>query len=83
MIDIHSHILPGVDDGAMNIEESLEMAAMAAESGVDYIVATPHCNIPGVYDNYWGPSMKESLVKLRRAVNVIFRFGLWQGWRFL
>ena len=48
MIDIHSHILPGVDDGAMNIEESLEMAAMAAESGVDYIVATPHCNIPGV-----------------------------------
>ena len=69
MIDIHSHILPGVDDGAMNIEESLEMAAMAAESGVDYIVATPHCNIPGVYDNYWGPSMKESLVKLRRAVN--------------
>ena len=69
MIDIHSHILPGVDDGAMNIEESLEMASMAAESGVDYIVATPHCNIPGVYDNYLGPSMKESLVKLRRAVN--------------
>lgn len=52
MIDIHSHILPGIDDGAINMEEAVEMAAMAAESGVKYMVATPHCNIPGVCDNY-------------------------------
>ena len=45
MIDIHSHILPGVDDGAMNIEESLEMASMAAESGVDYIVAVSYTHL--------------------------------------
>lgn len=52
MIDIHSHVLPGVDDGSESMEMSLEMLALAAESGVDVIVATPHCNIPDEYDNY-------------------------------
>lgn len=44
MIDIHSHILPGLDDGAQTIEESVEMLAMAAASGTTDIVATPHAN---------------------------------------
>ncbi len=52
MLDIHSHILPGIDDGAYDIDTTLEMLALAADSGVDGIVATSHCNIPGVYDNY-------------------------------
>lgn len=43
MIDLHCHILPGVDDGARHMEESIHMAAMAAESGVTALVATPHC----------------------------------------
>lgn len=42
MIDIHCHILPGIDDGSSGPEESLEMARMAVWSGVTQIAATPH-----------------------------------------
>lgn len=42
MIDLHSHILPGLDDGAQNIEEAIEMAKMAERDGIQKIVATPH-----------------------------------------
>jgi protein-tyrosine phosphatase len=41
-IDIHSHILPQIDDGANDIEESLGLARMALENGVKQIIATPH-----------------------------------------
>jgi protein-tyrosine phosphatase len=44
MIDIHCHILPGVDDGAKSIEESMEMAKQAVLDGIHTIVATPHHN---------------------------------------
>ena len=44
MIDIHCHILPDYDDGADSLEEALEMARMAALSGVTDIIATPHFN---------------------------------------
>lgn len=43
MIDLHSHILPELDDGAQSLEESLAMARMAVESGIRVMVATPHC----------------------------------------
>lgn len=42
MIDIHSHILPGADDGAVDLQTSLEMADIAIKSGVTAIVATSH-----------------------------------------
>ena len=42
MIDLHCHILPGVDDGAKTMEDSLDMARHAASEGIDTIVATPH-----------------------------------------
>lgn len=42
MIDIHSHILPGVDDGAKHITESIAMAKLAASEGIQTIIATPH-----------------------------------------
>lgn len=51
MIDIHSHILPGVDDGAQSIEESILMAEAAVKDGITHIVATPHHN-NGAYHNY-------------------------------
>lgn len=44
MIDIHSHILPGLDDGSKSLEESIAMARMAAAAGTTDIVATPHAN---------------------------------------
>ncbi|GAX89380.1 tyrosine-protein phosphatase [Effusibacillus lacus] len=50
MIDIHCHVLPGVDDGAATLEESLAMVRMAAEEGITDIVATPHTE-DGVYSN--------------------------------
>jgi protein-tyrosine phosphatase len=42
VIDLHSHILPGVDDGPATLEASLEMARVAAQSGIETMAATPH-----------------------------------------
>lgn len=42
IIDLHNHILPGVDDGAMSMDDAVEMAALAARCGIGTIVATPH-----------------------------------------
>lgn len=43
MIDIHTHILPGIDDGTTTDDEALEFARVAAGDGTRTIVATPHC----------------------------------------
>ena len=43
MIDLHSHILSELDDGAQSLWESLAMARMAVDSGITSMVATPHC----------------------------------------
>ena len=48
MIDIHCHIIPGIDDGPGSMEESLEMAKIAADDGISYVIATPH-QIDGLY----------------------------------
>lgn len=42
MIDLHSHVLPGVDDGAQTLEDSRELARRAAAAGITAIAATPH-----------------------------------------
>jgi len=42
MIDIHCHILPGIDDGAKTMSESMQMAEIAAADGISTIIATPH-----------------------------------------
>ncbi|MPQ33295.1 exopolysaccharide biosynthesis protein [Clostridium estertheticum] len=52
MIDIHSHILPGIDDGSKNMEMSIKMLKMAEEKGTKTIVATPHY-IRGRYENHY------------------------------
>ncbi|MGD6849029.1 tyrosine-protein phosphatase [Rossellomorea aquimaris] len=50
MIDIHSHILPGVDDGARTMQDSVDMAKQAVSEGVHTIIATPH-HMNGKYEN--------------------------------
>ncbi len=42
MIDFHSHVLPGIDDGSKDVSESLEMLRLSLLEGTDIIVATPH-----------------------------------------
>jgi protein-tyrosine phosphatase len=42
MIDLHCHILPGLDDGAKTLDEAIEMARIAAVEGIKTIIATPH-----------------------------------------
>ena len=44
-IDMHSHILPGIDDGAKNVKESLKMLDMAYKEGIRYVCATSHYSI--------------------------------------
>ena len=50
MIDLHSHVLPGIDDGAADLSEALELARAAAAGGVRVLAATPHVRAdhPGV-----------------------------------
>lgn len=50
MIDLHSHILPGVDDGSPDLETTLAMARMAVADGIEVMACTPHF-MPGLYDN--------------------------------
>ena len=51
MIDIHCHILPGVDDGPKTIEESLDMIKLAYGDGIREIIATPHFNHPFEFES--------------------------------
>lgn len=52
MRDLHCHILPGVDDGSRDMEESLAMFRAAREAGITSITCTPHCREP--YFDYLG-----------------------------
>lgn len=51
MIDLHAHLLPGVDDGPTTWDEALEMVRMAAPDGVTAVVATSHMMPGGAYPN--------------------------------
>ena len=66
MIDIHTHIIPGVDDGSESIGMSLAMLELSAQSGVTQVVATPHCNIPGEEGNYVSLELYTELVNLQK-----------------
>ena len=43
MIDLHAHVLPGVDDGAKNLDDAHHLLLSQKNQGVDIVVATPHC----------------------------------------
>jgi len=50
MVDLHCHILPGLDDGARSLDESLAMAEEAINDGITHIVATPHASSDYSFD---------------------------------
>jgi protein-tyrosine phosphatase len=58
MIDLHCHILPGVDDGPTDVAESIEMARQAVADGIHTVVATPH-SLNDVYFNPLGKVIEQ------------------------
>lgn len=65
MVDIHCHILPGVDDGSGNMSDSIEMAQLAARQGTKKIIVTPHCNADSHKRNCWDSEMENKFVSLQ------------------
>jgi protein-tyrosine phosphatase len=66
VIDLHSHILPGIDDGMRTVEESVELARAAVASGIEAIAGTPH-----VRDD-WGTTadaMEAAVAAVQAAVD--------------
>ena len=66
MIDLHCHVLPGLDDGSRLLEETLDMARSAVKNNIDTIVATPH-TLNGFFVNKW-----ENVVSLTSTVQKAF-----------
>lgn len=73
MVDIHCHILPGVDDGSRSWEMTTEMCRVAVRDGITHIVATPHCNGEFEYDR---DRYTEMLARLHEAGNGKLKFSL-------
>lgn len=71
MIDIHTHILPGLDDGARDMEDSLSMAALALKSGVHTLVATSHANTGGFFKEYSIEEYLQRLEAFRKALDEV------------
>ncbi len=75
MIDIHTHIIPNIDDGSKSIEETFEMLKEAAKEGFTDIILTPHY-IKEYYETntnireYWVKSLNEAIDKLEIPIHV-------------
>ncbi|MGL4232937.1 MAG: tyrosine-protein phosphatase [Casimicrobium sp.] len=63
MIDLHCHLLPGIDDGAPDLETSVAMARIAVDDGIKTIFCTPHI-YPGLYENN-GEDIKRRVAQLQ------------------
>ncbi len=66
-VDIHCHLLPGIDDGSVDLETSLEMARMAVDEGTSIILVTPHQL--GNFSHNRGNDIRERTAALQRALN--------------
>ena len=66
MLDLHSHILPGVDDGSRTMDESVQIARMYVESGYNGVIVTPHY-YEGVYDSTFARN-EEIRIKLQERI---------------
>jgi protein-tyrosine phosphatase len=78
LIDLHCHLLPGVDDGAPDLATSLAMARMAVADGVRHVACTPHIT-PGVYNNT-GSDIEERIDSLSSVLEAEgIALNLWRG----
>lgn len=65
MVDLHHHLLPGLDDGAPDLATTLKMARMAADDGITHVVCTPHANGRYPFD----PEKNQALLaEVRKAI---------------
>lgn len=62
MIDLHTHLIPNVDDGADSIEETVRLAKAAVEEGINHVVLTPHHN------KHWVENEKNKVLELTEIV---------------
>lgn len=67
MLDLHCHILPGIDDGAKDLDTALAMAQMAIDDGIDTIACTPHI-YPGMYENT-APGIRAAITALQAELD--------------
>ena len=65
LCDLHTHVLPDIDDGAPTIEYALQMLRNAAASDVELLAVTPHCN--GPYRNYLDVHLQDRFLQLQQA----------------
>ena len=71
MVDIHTHILSGIDDGAADVEEALELLRQEIENGVDKVVLTPHFDCNHTTLNEFLERRNEAYSRLVEAANGI------------
>ncbi|KLJ00722.1 capsular biosynthesis protein [Luteimonas sp. FCS-9] len=67
MFDLHCHLLPGIDDGAVDLDMALEMARMAVADGIEVTACTPHI-YPGLYENT-GPQIRAAIAALQAQLD--------------
>ena len=68
MLDLHIHIIPGVDDGSQDYEDSIGMAELAWECGIRTICATPHANQLGRYENFYSTEFSRRYDRLEEML---------------
>lgn len=67
MIDIHTHLIPNVDDGSDSMEETLRLARTAVKEGISHTVLTPHHN------RYWVSNEKDKVIELTKEIEKAIR----------
>jgi protein-tyrosine phosphatase len=80
MIDLHSHLLPGVDDGSRSIETSVSVLETFAADGVEIVVLTPHLNVSRAADAPYERHL-EILAELRASAPPVPELRL--GWEIM